>query len=431
MKSVCGGLWTHARFSCNRWNSRRRILSLLVLVTVYCFLSSSLATLYGRKAKNRIHVHASQVTAGSGANEQVKPRFLSTSSARDHQHLEYEAKLDAAMQDLERRALAANGHIQANNTIWQIILGKFTDMNPVSVEFERRNAGWEYSLVTSAWATDFVTSVFSTIPDLINLYQSYPYDVLRADLLRYLLLWYYGGFYADLDVYPARPIRSCPSLEPLFSPSLSTPIPASSLNVSFVVGIELDEPYASPQTIKEWHWTRTYSFIQWTMYAPHRFSPFLRKIVVRVLAHTKQDNSFGLLWRLTSTSDSVLSITGPGIFTESILDLLSESLPDTHPLITASVEADREIGDLVVTSSSGNNQTQPRVTWAPFHRLQDPLWVDASEGNGMGGIGILPVHVWGNGQRHSGAENFQSVHACVNHYFKGTWKKWWWQRLFD
>ena len=117
---------------------------------------------------------------------------------------------------------------------------------------------------------------------------------------------------------------------------------------------------------------------------------------------------------------AVFELTGPTVVTDSVLDTLSASLPPSHPLVVASVEADKQWGDL----------KSPRVSWAPFHRLQSPMWVDASEGERgeMGGVGVLPINVWGNGQRHSGAEDFFSQQACVNHHFKGSWKKWWWQK---
>lgn len=125
------------------------------------------------------------------------------------------------------------------------------------------------------------------------------------------------------------------------------------------------------------------------------------------------------------------------MFTDAVLDVLSETLPYTHPLVRTSVQTDEGVGDLMLpatkgTKSPGNNddddmQIRQRVTWAPFHHLSSPLWVDATEamdGKEMGGLGVLPINVWGNGQRHSGAENFFSEHACVNHRFGGSWKKW-------
>lgn len=122
------------------------------------------------------------------------------------------------------------------------------------------------------------------------------------------------------------------------------------------------------------------------------------------------------------------------MFTDAVLDVLSESLPPNHPLVIASVEKHAEIG----TTTGDPSSTPPLwdqglVTWAPFHRLKHPLWVDASDSNpgeDMGGLGILPITVWGSGQRHSEAGWFNDVEACVNHRFGRTWKKGWWEYFF-
>lgn len=266
--------------------------------------------------------------------------------------------------------------------------------------------------------------MLSSVPDLKKLYDSYPHHVIRSDLLRYLLLWYHGGYYADTDVFPAKSIKECPSLQPIF-----TDLDSGNGNISLAVGIEIDEPHASPQLMRDWHWIRTYGLIQYTFYAPRRFSPLLREVIVRVLSHTRQHNqhSFALIGPRYNEK-TILEVTGPGVFTDAIIDTLSDALPMTHPLIAQSVRADETIGDLVSPSSG---ELSRRVTWAPFHKISEPVCVDAREaavGKSMGGVCVLPINAWGNGQRHSGAENFRSQHACINHRFGGTWKKDWWHR---
>lgn len=254
------------------------------------------------------------------------------------------------------------------------------------------------------------------------MYHSYPYDVLRADLLRYLILWYHGGYYADVDIFPARAIDECPALDPVFSSN-----PEEKPTVSLILGVEIDEPYASPQLLRAWRWTRSYQFIQYTMYAPRRFSPLLRRAIVRTLSHTRllhQQSGFFSRWNYNQ--NTILEISGPGMFTDAILDTLSETLPETHPLVAASVEKDKEAGEL---SSPGGGSLK-RVTWAPFHELDEAVWIDAADADDMGGLGVVPVQVWGNGQRHSHAGNFKSKEACVNHRFGGTWKKSWHEVLF-
>lgn len=210
--------------------------------------------------------------------------------------------------------------------------------------------------------------------------------------------------------------------------------PVTAANVSLVVGVEIDEPFASPQKMRDWHWARRYGFLQYNIYAPQRFSPLLRDIVVRVMSHTKRyiDESH-FLWGGRYNEMATLEITGPGVFTDAILDVLSDALPSTHPLVQKSVDADAEFGDLVPSYSALPVQ---RVTWAPFHGIKETICVDGSEaepGNMFGGVCVLPVNAWGNGQRHSGSEGFSSSHACINHRFGGTWKPWrqsWKQYLF-
>lgn len=280
--------------------------------------------------------------------------------------------------------------------------------------------------LTDTDALDFVESLAS-IPSLVTVYKNYPLPILRADLLRYLLLWYYGGFYADIDIHPVLPITSCTPMNPLFNERQH--------KISLVVGIEIDEPYASPTMKKQWHWSRTYGFIQYSLYAPRRFSPFLRKAIVRVIAHSTRHNfaSSGRFHGPRYSEEDILEVTGPGMFTDAVLDVLSESLPHNHELITKSMKADENIGEL------GRFSRKERVTWVPFHHLKEPLWIDEheSESSGaqdgarnMGGLLVLPVNVWGNGQRHSGAEMFDSKAACLNHRFGRTWKKGWWEYLF-
>lgn len=289
--------------------------------------------------------------------------------------------------------------------------------------------------MTDEKANDFIDNVLSAVPEIAQVYHSYPYYVLRTDLLRYLLLWYHGGFYADMDVFPARPIKGCPDLKPLFPSNQKKEFGSSSNNnISLVVGIELDEPYVSERGMREWHWTRRYGFLQYAMYAPRRFSPVLREIITRVMAHTKQHND-----RFTSrlfgdymySESAVLGISGPDVVTDAVLDVLSATLPQTHRLMNVSMEKDAGADNLSVSNVTG--ETLRRVTWAPFHRIDEPACVDDSEAmerGSMGGICVLPVNAWGNGQRHSGSEGFGSSRACVNHRFKGSWKKGWWQSYF-
>ena len=61
----------------------------------------------------------------------------------------------------------------------------------------RANLDWIYCHWTDAELSSFVAAVF---PDFLPTYNSYPYNIQRADAARYLLLYHYAGIYLDLDI---------------------------------------------------------------------------------------------------------------------------------------------------------------------------------------------------------------------------------------
>ena len=169
------------------------------------------------------------------------------------------------------------------------------------------------------------------------------------------------------------------------------------------------------------------------------FSPFLRRAIVRVVAHAyahgKRKNS-GIkgLWGWVSTNHGVwtgeyseveiLEITGPGVWTDAILDTL------TDVLLKSSTRPATGLLDTV--------DGKERVTWKAFSGITKPTEVVLMPGTSASvrgdvepvGVYVLPINYWGNGQRHSGAKNFQVEEACVNHLFLRSWKKGWYEWAF-
>lgn len=256
---------------------------------------------------------------------------------------------------------------------------------------------------------------------------------MKADLLRYLLLFIYGGVWVDHDVWPAKPLSTCP-----FQIHLPTSESGVSPHTSLLAGIEIDEPFVTAHTRKLWHWSRIYGLIQYHIVAKP-FSPFLRRAIVRVVAHAyahgKRKNS-GVrgFWGWVSTSGGVwtgryseveiLEITGPGVWTDAIFDTLTDAaLHSPAP------------GNMALLETVEGKE---RVTWRVFSGITSPKQVVLAPGepasvNGKVepvGIYVLPVNYWGNGQRHSGAQGFRNEQACVNHLFLRSWKKGWYEWLF-
>jgi hypothetical protein len=82
--------------------------------------------------------------------EEAPPQYFRRSAFRDHPDVEHEAKILAALKDIERMARKASGD-GAKETIWQVMLkdGWDTTTNargPDSISFEQRNPEWSYQV---------------------------------------------------------------------------------------------------------------------------------------------------------------------------------------------------------------------------------------------------------------------------------------------
>lgn len=63
--------------------------------------------------------------------------------------------------------------------------------------WKQYNVGWEYKFWSDA---DCVALVAKAFPQYLDFYNSLEYNIQRADLIRYMFLYEYGGFYADCDI---------------------------------------------------------------------------------------------------------------------------------------------------------------------------------------------------------------------------------------
>ncbi|NQY64781.1 MAG: hypothetical protein HRT38_13810 [Alteromonadaceae bacterium] len=68
---------------------------------------------------------------------------------------------------------------------------------PYVSSVRRHTEGWQYYL----WTDDSMKSFVETkYPHLLDIYNSYPTQIQRCDLFRYLVVNHYGGIYLDLDI---------------------------------------------------------------------------------------------------------------------------------------------------------------------------------------------------------------------------------------
>lgn len=69
--------------------------------------------------------------------------------------------------------------------------------------WQEQNPDWEYHLWNGEEMDNLVETHF---PEYLSIYKSFPYSVQRWDTIRYMILYLYGGVYADLDSECFRPI---------------------------------------------------------------------------------------------------------------------------------------------------------------------------------------------------------------------------------
>jgi mannosyltransferase OCH1-like enzyme len=62
---------------------------------------------------------------------------------------------------------------------------------------------WDFKLWETREANAFVLRQY---PQLYDIYQAYPLEIQRSNVLRYLLLHHYGGMYFDLDLACHQPL---------------------------------------------------------------------------------------------------------------------------------------------------------------------------------------------------------------------------------
>lgn len=66
----------------------------------------------------------------------------------------------------------------------------------LSESWKEENPDWEYHL----WNGEEMDKLVEThFPQYLSLYKSFPHNVQRWDTIRYMILYLYGGVYADLD----------------------------------------------------------------------------------------------------------------------------------------------------------------------------------------------------------------------------------------
>ena len=70
------------------------------------------------------------------------------------------------------------------------------------------NPTFRYELVTDGAAGQHITQEFRNVPGVAETFTRISHGILRADFLRYLLIYANGGIYTDIDTECSRPITT-------------------------------------------------------------------------------------------------------------------------------------------------------------------------------------------------------------------------------
>ncbi|KXL41391.1 glycosyltransferase family 32 protein [Acidomyces richmondensis BFW] len=244
------------------------------------------------------------------------------------------------------------------------------DLN-VAKTWLAKNPDFRYEVLTDMNDMAYVEANFGPTGlnrlDIVYMYRELTARIIKADLLRYMVMYIEGGVYTDIDVEALKPVSS-------FIPERW-----NERDIGMVVGVEVDQPeYHNHSVLGQ----KCMSFCQWTFMCKPR-QPVMLTLIENIIkwlknVATEQKVPIG---EIQLDFDQVISGTGPSAFTRAILDDVSK-------------------------------RTGQRVTWDMFHNL--------AESKMIGGLLVLNVEAFAAGQGHSDSGNHDTKHALVKHHYHAS-----------
>ncbi|OOF95839.1 glycosyltransferase family 32 protein [Aspergillus carbonarius ITEM 5010] len=176
------------------------------------------------------------------------------------------------------------------------------------------NPSFRYELLTDASAVTFVRTHYAMRPDIIEVFETLPIPILRADLLRYLLVLAEGGIWSDLDVTCDKPVAEW------------VPPEYKDDRIEMIVGLEFDFEWRGEGT------PIASQFCNWVFAAPPS-SRVLQVVVDAVVAKIKEIAALNRVPIKALTLEmlpiDVVDVTGPKIMTIAVLESLRQLLGRT------------------------------------------------------------------------------------------------------
>lgn len=192
-----------------------------------------------------------------------------------------------------------------------------------------KNPSW---MIMQHTDSDCLRVIGEHTPTWLERFQSLRSVAEKADVCRYIVLYVYGGVYADIDVECVWPLDWW-----------------LSANVSLVVGIENDFSSITDATQRSYARRRQYQ--QWFIAASRRhplFDQLLQNIIYKIYGNLKLDAD--------EIDRSTLEKTGPAIWTDSVTKYLNDVV----------VEDETRLVSNSATSFSDDTWILPQVLTAAF-----------------------------------------------------------------
>lgn len=250
-----------------------------------------------------------------------------------------------------------------------------------------KNPDWRYEVLTDGNDMRYVEYHFGpegfNRPDIVAFYRDVTAAIIKADLLRYLIMYAEGGVYADIDVEAMKPM------------SKFIPERYDHKDIDMVIGVEIDEPQWRHHPILG---PKSTSFCQWTFMCKPQL-PVMMHLVENIMAWLQgvAQNQTVPLGEVALDFDEVISGTGPSAFTRAIIAQMNED--------RLRAAAAREDG-------AGSTKAPPEVTWDVFHDLDESKVVDR--------VLVLNVEAFAAGQGHSNSGTHDTRHSLVRHHYHAS-----------
>lgn len=235
-----------------------------------------------------------------------------------------------------------------------------------------KNPGMRYEVLTDANEMTYVETHFGpdgfNRPDIVQFYRTINLPIIKADILRYMIMYAEGGVYADIDVEALKPVHR-------FIPERY-----DDKDIDIVVGIEIDQPEFGSHPILG---KKSQSFCQWTFISRPQ-QPVMLRLINNIMSWLKGvAKKQGVpLSEVQLDFDQVISGTGPSAFTIALLEEMNKK-------------------------SNG-----PEVTWDMFHNM--------AESKIVGRVLVLDVEAFCAGQGHSDSGNHNARGALVKHHYHAS-----------